>query len=65
MYLISPNCTQNFFQSVKHVAFCLKKIISERNFTAFKNKSAAKTHIIFVETYGDQALSERKCREWI
>jgi len=27
-------------------------------------KSAAKVHRLFVEAYGDAALSERSCREW-
>ena len=27
-------------------------------------KSAAEAHLLFVETYGEAALSERSCREW-
>ena len=28
------------------------------------NKSAAEAHGIFVETYGDNALSDTTCRDW-
>ena len=29
-----------------------------------QNKSVAETHRIFVETYGDNALSDMTCRDW-
>ena len=29
-----------------------------------QNKSAAETHRILVETYGDNALSDMTCRDW-
>ncbi|EFN77431.1 hypothetical protein EAI_13541, partial [Harpegnathos saltator] len=30
----------------------------------FQKKSAAETHRILVETYGDYALLETTCRDW-
>ena len=46
--------------------FVLEKSIYEefQCTTLFLKKSAAETHRILVETFGDHALSETTCRDW-
>lgn len=53
-----------FFHNVKYVEFCAKRRVFARNFTFFKKKSATEAHRIFVETYGDHALSKTIRRVW-
>ena len=58
---------KNFvFRIVKHVGFCVKESVFERNFTAplYLKETAVEAHRTLVETYGDCALLEITYRDW-
>ena len=60
---ISYNSIHFFFRN--HVFFAKKKAYAGNLFFCFNlKKSAAESHRILVETFGDNALSETTCRNW-